>query len=256
MPTTITGSDDVELTTSLSAPVDGDGGAAAQIRTMFQGVLDNTLKIAKHVVADFTALVDVDDCLDRERVYVVGYGLYEYRLADATALDSPWVVDGTGGRWHHVNKTLKGLNNGLAGLTSTGRVAQRPANAIVETYRLHSNTLGGGTSGSFADTSASHVISVANVEAGDRIQVVWGMRYAYITNGGQLRLIDTDSSISATCYADVVAGTTGYYTLTAEVRPTSTGTITIKSQYTISGGGGGIQANIGPVHAIATHIRP
>ena len=184
---------------------------------------------------------------------MTGYGLYEWRAADVTAVDSPWVINGTGGRYHSLIRTIKGANSGLATLSSGGRVTQLPANAIVGTFPLSSTSVGGGSATSYTDTHATHSISVTGVQSGDLIEFVWTMDVNTGADAGDIKLTDTNAQLDSTNVLELLASNKIRVAFAGLFTPSTTGTIVIKSQYKMDTA---VATSVFAVSGYAKLIRP
>ncbi|MCX7741064.1 MAG: tail fiber domain-containing protein [Meiothermus sp.] len=88
-------------------------------------------------VASLSALQSLTGMADQDVVTVDGYGLYRLFNPSALTADGLWVVAASGGgRWVHINNLLRGANNGLATLDSSGRLAQDVRDGSILTAHL------------------------------------------------------------------------------------------------------------------------
>lgn len=104
--------------------------------------------------ASLAALSAATGFSDGDVADVEGYG--RYRLYDPSALtaDGLWILTAAGGsgRWVHILNSMRGANNGLATLTSGGRLAQNPQDGSIVTAHIANSAV---TTPKLADFSVS-----------------------------------------------------------------------------------------------------
>jgi hypothetical protein len=150
MPKTLTAVD-AFLTSLPSFPISGNAEPLSidNLEPTFQRLLNNTLHLHNRTsslesgvrrirqvagIANLSSLSIVDG----EEIFVSRIGIYEYVAGSSTTADGLWIVNGPGGvgRYFHELADTKGANNGLATLTSAGRVAQNPVDGSIVTAHL------------------------------------------------------------------------------------------------------------------------
>lgn len=108
-------------------------------------VLDSETNGIKRIrrFASLAALSAATGFSDGDIADVEGYG--RYRLYDPSALpaDGLWILTAAGGsgRWVHILNAMRGANNGLATLTSGGRLVQSPQDGSIVTAHLANNAV-------------------------------------------------------------------------------------------------------------------
>lgn len=141
MPKSLT--DAALFSSPVAVPLDAEPRTAGSVETPFQSLANRTYYLQQlaevtgvsHIktVADLTALAALDDTgmgVGELRL-VPGYGVYRLTAAGAGD-DLPWRVESyTASKlWVHAMESLRGASSGFA-QTSSGRVVEKPANAII-----------------------------------------------------------------------------------------------------------------------------
>jgi len=135
--------DDSSFPTSVVVPSGSDPRTAASVKAPFQTLANRAAYLRKVLetlgvirlreAADLGALAGIDDdaLAAGELRYVPGFGVY--KLVVATGDSAPWYVEALSGarRWEHELLNVKGATYGLATLSASGRVVEKPSNAIV-----------------------------------------------------------------------------------------------------------------------------
>lgn len=167
---------------TVEVPSDGEGATSASLKDTFVQRLANR---ARYLYAAATTTgwwrwrtVTSEGLLrgqvvtgTGDLVFWTGMGFYRYVAGDTTAEDIPWIIESDfGGRWFHVLTDLRAAVSGIATLTSGGRLAQLPPNALIAQAFANYGTLPNAdveTSTVNAWTDTSIYVSQTNVQIGD-----------------------------------------------------------------------------------------
>jgi hypothetical protein len=182
-----TGDKTIPLNVTFADIVFGSAAASPTVNAKIKAIYDSVARASLYVVADIMALgaLAAGQVQDGERVYVRGFGLYEYRAASTETVAGFWVINGPAGagRYIHALFDVLGENNGIATLDNNG--------LLVEPTPNHTVKVGGwsavaGAAGYVSATYAhlaTTLVALGTLQVGDIVQ--GGFALAYSATGEQ-----------------------------------------------------------------------
>jgi hypothetical protein len=225
MSATVTGVPSAAISESASTCSDGEViTSAAAFVAPIQKCLDNSLRALIYVVADIAALKAIvsTGLVNGERLYVQGFGLYEWRASSAVAEQLPYIVDSTSagnGRWYMVDISRHDRFQDR----QTSNSDDIPGTAAW--YDIKWATVQGLTH------------SIPACETGEMLEIDWGLRVVDNGTAGWRVRLYVEGAERQTVEHTLLAGAPQYYSAKYIHTVAAGGTIGVKLQfYKVAGG--------------------